>query len=152
MEYEKFDVERALAGEAVILRNGSKAYVRYKEEEFEMGLPLIGVDLGRERWTTWRFNGSLYANGRDYDYDIVGMWPKEPLTVPDSFWDMLHPHYNVIAKDGSGSWYAYNKKPNKLDTVWDYGGVDFINLAAVICCSFFPDCDWEDSLILRPNK
>lgn len=33
MEYERFDIARTLAGDSVILRNGTKAYIRHKEEE-----------------------------------------------------------------------------------------------------------------------
>ena len=64
MKYEKFDVERALAGEPVILRCGVKAYVRHREEEFKLRYPLMGVVLDgvspRARWETWSLSGSIY--------------------------------------------------------------------------------------------
>lgn len=158
MEYEKFDVERALAGEPVILRNGSKAYVRHKEDEFKMGLPLIGVDLGRECWTTWEIDGSLYTSGRGYDHDIVGMWPKDPLTMPDSFWELLSPEIKAIAKDGSGRWFSYGAVPvlHEIGSWkgwgWEEGHKNrYWNLTA-FNPEIFPVCEPEDSLILRPSK
>lgn len=150
MKYKKFDVKTALAGEPVILRDGTKAYVKYQESELVVRCPIIGFDEDGFSHA-WDNLGKVIRGTRHSD-DIVGMYPKEPLTMPDSFWDVLHPHYNVIAKDSSGTWYAYHEKPEKLGVFWNCSVGDFINLSTVICCSFFPDCNWEDSLILRPTK
>lgn len=150
MKYEKFDVERALSGEPVILRNGSKAYVRYREEEVGVGLPLVGVELGRERWETWTLSGSVYSKGHTYNYDIVGMWPKEPLTMPDSFWDIVRADITAIAKDRNGSWFGYiNCKPRTNTSGWIISTGECASLTA-FPRMLFPDCDWEDSLIMRP--
>lgn len=152
MNYEKFDVEKALSGEPVILRNGSKAFIRHKEEEFKMGLPLVGIDLGRECWETWMLSGSVYSNRMDYDYDIVGMYPKEPLTMPDSFWDIARADITAIAKDRNDSWFGYiNCKPRMGTRGWIISTGEYVPLTA-FPHMLFPDCDWEDSLILRPTK
>lgn len=50
MKYAEFDVDRALAGEPVILRDGSKAYVPHHEAELEVERgSLIGfIEEGKE--------------------------------------------------------------------------------------------------------
>ncbi|MFC0912713.1 pyruvate kinase [Pasteurella multocida] len=84
-----FDLEKALAGEPVVLRNGNKAFVKFALEN-----PLLEDDQvvgfyinseGKEEVTSWRNNGAHIPNV-DSIYDIIGMW-KEPrptvtLTLP----------------------------------------------------------------------
>lgn len=74
MEYEPFDLGRALAGEPVILRDGSKAYVRYYETELYSGYPLLGMVLDGEAIMTaaWTLSGGSSSAS----LDIVGMYPQ----------------------------------------------------------------------------
>lgn len=141
-----FNLERSLAGEPVILRNGSKAYVQYTGVEL-----IYGVDLGRKRWTAWEVNGSLYENRRDDDFDIVGMWPKEPLAIPDSFWKSIRSDVVAIAKDYNDDWFGYTKNKPIIDgDYWFIDEGEYIPLG-IFPIDYFPDCEWRESLILRPS-
>lgn len=153
MKYEKFDVERALAGEPVILRDGTKAYVRYKEEDNNLKYPLMGVVWGNpSNGESWTLCGTYYSIGYDYDYDIIGMYPKEPLTMPDSFWDMLTPEIVAIAKDGNGVWHGFEES-NLIYGGRAWGGVGiFYCRLKTYPQEIFPDCEPKDSLILRPKE
>lgn len=157
MEYEKFDLKRALAGEAVQLRGGLKAFVRYHEAEFEMDYPLMGVTIRSPSNTQadeWTIGGNFTAIGLQSIFDIIGMWPKEALTMPDSFWDMLTPEVVAIAKDGDGEWYSYTSQlvycADNLTFYSPSGGEHFE--LSTFNPSIFPECEPKDSLILRPNK
>lgn len=121
MKCEKFVLEKALSGEPVILRNGAKAYVRHREEEFKVMYPLMGVVLGEERWETWKLDGSVYADGGDDGYDIIGMYPKESLSMPDRFWEAAHLKISAIVKDKEGRWSAYSYEPafQNEDGTWE---------------------------------
>src|SRR5690625_3932882 len=86
-QYEKFNLERALAGEPVILRDGRKAYVRHYEKTLTLrqdGRPLLGYKLydGRAVEASWGPDG-LWLRGREFPKDIVGMYPKHRLV----YWD-----------------------------------------------------------------
>lgn len=162
MEYEKFDVERALAGEPVILRDGRKAYVRHKEEEFKLRYPLSGLIISETlpfTQHTWRLSGLVnadvaYDEGVYDDYDIVGMYPKEPPTMPDSFWGLLTPEMVAIAKDGSGRWFCYSHEPTFRIEDEEWEGEDMTKCYALSTFNpeIFPKCEPKDSLIIRPSK
>ncbi|POY44055.1 hypothetical protein C3007_06980 [Avibacterium gallinarum] len=98
---EPFDLEKALAGEAVQLRNGKKAYVKYQlPKEFNSGYPLHGFyttqgfgndsDIKAE-FSSWTLEGKYYNGLNEYENDIIGMW-EEPkpkrfingIEVPES--------------------------------------------------------------------
>ena len=72
---ETFDLEKALNGEPVMLRNGSKAVILKRVKDTLVGYFDEGYPLA------WKLNGyvSLYVNP---DREIVGMWRNpEPETV-----------------------------------------------------------------------
>ncbi|MBN6711464.1 pyruvate kinase [Haemophilus haemoglobinophilus] len=86
---KSFDLEKALAGEPVRLRNGSKAYVKYiMPNEYKGDYPLRGiyidsysdVNITEVMWT----KDSFVSAGPKHD--IVGMWeeprPRVTLTLP----------------------------------------------------------------------
>jgi len=80
-EYEPFDLERALAGEPVVLRDGRKAYVRHYEKTLTLrqdGRPLLGYRLydGLAVEASWGPDG-LWLKGREFPKDIVGMYPQD---------------------------------------------------------------------------
>lgn len=86
---EPFDLERALAGEPVMLRNGNKAFVKFQvpEEYLDVNYPLIGYQvyednsIGHRHWT---ITGSWSMESDDRDsFDIIGMW-KEPEPVSNT--------------------------------------------------------------------
>lgn len=74
-----FDLQAALNGEAVMLQNGQKAYVRHHETEARIknSCQLLGFaenkDVNFTEWRWWTQEGICI--GVDV-FDIVGMWPK----------------------------------------------------------------------------
>lgn len=71
-----FDLQTALQGKAVMLRNGQKAFIRHQETEMPIlgNFTLIGVAEGRQRYLAWKPEGAY----GEYEsvYDIIGMYPK----------------------------------------------------------------------------
>ncbi|MFC0971889.1 pyruvate kinase [Pasteurella multocida] len=86
---KEFDLEKALASEPVVLRNGKKAFVKFVlENPVHEGCAVIGyvIDVrGRDSLIGWYKNG-LYASCSGDGLDIVGMWeeprPTVTLTLP----------------------------------------------------------------------
>lgn len=74
-----FDLDAALKGEPVMLRNGSKAFVRHHETELTTAIDgaLLGyLDGVRAQMWTWSTDGASLPNGDESQQDIIGMWPK----------------------------------------------------------------------------
>ncbi|AWB52375.1 pyruvate kinase [Pasteurella multocida] len=86
---KKFDLEKALAGEPVVLRNGKKAFVKFVlENPVCEECAMIGYvidDRGRDSLIGWYKNG-LYASCGGDGLDIIGMYeeprPTVTLTLP----------------------------------------------------------------------
>ncbi|MFA9499919.1 hypothetical protein ACERCG_05745 [Mannheimia sp. E30BD] len=90
---KEFDLEKALAGEPVKLRDGSKAYVRYdiadQLSSYESYSRLFGFVVKNNKYDcecSWSIEGK-YFYGFDYDEDIIGMWeeskqPRITLELP----------------------------------------------------------------------
>ncbi|WP_228403196.1 pyruvate kinase [Pasteurella canis] len=85
-----FDLEKALAGEPVRLRDGSKAFVMFRKPEklvFTHDTELVGYVISGIHAVTqsWSING-LHQENEESDADIVGMWeeprPTVTLTLP----------------------------------------------------------------------
>lgn len=83
---EPFDLEKALAGEPVLLRDGSKAYIFHCiNDEFtkkhNIGYQLLGVIVdsleGKQLTRSWAKSGIFNEVNPYPDFDIIGMW-KEP--------------------------------------------------------------------------
>lgn len=103
---EPFNLERALAGEPVLLENAYKAFVK-----FQLGAPVIGYyslvgyfinERGREERCAWFNDGN-----RGDNLKIIGMW-KEPEPVKPSADDLPKPIRNI---------YIFNS----LNEVWMIG-------------------------------
>lgn len=147
----KFDLERALAGEPVVLRNGLKAYIRHHETELDAAPPLLGFfvrggSLGLGQWAEC---GKHYWSDGESDYDIVGMWVEPPVF---EHWGLLRDDIKYLAKDRDNRWYGYGRKPTKDENEWDmprFGG--FYPLVS-LNPTLFPECDWEHSLMERPEN
>lgn len=80
MDYEPFDLERALAGEPVILRDGRKAYVRHQESELNAGglgqlVGYVETDKPTMAVLSWRMDGLSACTLSS----IVGMYPQYKL-------------------------------------------------------------------------
>lgn len=83
-----FDLQEALNGEPVMLKNGSKAFVKYnllneveKLEVRDAAYPLIGYrfDGIYINTTSWSLTGKS-VHWRTIEYDIIGMWEEPKLT------------------------------------------------------------------------
>ena len=76
---EPFDLQAALNGEPVMLRDGYKAFVRHHETELPVGdgCRLLGYTDGDIN-ISWCVNGSYLLESEDSEdsADIIGMWPK----------------------------------------------------------------------------
>ncbi|HHE3514446.1 TPA: pyruvate kinase [Pasteurella multocida] len=85
-----FNLEKALAGEPVVLRGGCKAYVKFKlPEPYTTKMPLVGYyenALGRSVDMLWFENGHASDEEDTHILDIYGMWeeprPTVTLTLP----------------------------------------------------------------------
>lgn len=76
-----FDLEAALSGEPVMLRDGSKAFVRHHETEqvVDEDSRLWGIVLSE--WNacpaaSWTTQGAWRYEGGEHELDIIGMYPK----------------------------------------------------------------------------
>lgn len=72
-----FNLEDALAGKAVKLRDGTKAYVRHHETEHltEIDEVLLGYREGVCSWS-WCADGESRSTGGESPFDIIGMYPE----------------------------------------------------------------------------
>ena len=130
---EPFDLEKALKGKPVQLRNGNKGIIIHRipnHIKFENGStvkkPLIGYILNSKDKllisnVLWCANGSYYDEEQVHNHDIVGMW-KEPELSSDEVLEkaykenlrvtfpkaLLTDGYEVIAKTKHGSYIIRN--------------------------------------------
>lgn len=81
-----FDLEKALAGEPVKLRNEIKAYIKFDLHKeaiisynplYQLNGYTVDKDNNFLSIENWLENGNFNADGRISNYDIVGMW-EEP--------------------------------------------------------------------------
>lgn len=72
-----FNLPEALAGKAVMLRDGRKAYVRHHETEVlvEEDMRLTGLLLDGI-WMAWCESGHFYGPDKTNSHDIIGMYPE----------------------------------------------------------------------------
>lgn len=145
---ELLDIEKALQGHPVRLRNGEKAYVRHQEVEFPVGRALFGYresNSGVYIHVSWTKQGK---NTASENLDIVGMWKYAPLVF--LYWGEIKRVYNYIAKDKDGEWWAYANKPTLKDA-YDHNGCEDTTSLKALSNKIFPDCDWKNSVIERPR-
>lgn len=123
-----FDLEKALAGEPVKLRNGYKAYIKYNLEGepcFDSNFPLQGYFINNGVVIfSWSLKGeatSIVGN----DLDIVGMW-EEPrprvqldLPCPLKTAQIGQTVYYQIGKEVCSSKFGYD---SFVDIVLELGG------------------------------
>lgn len=77
-----FNLEAALAGKPVMLRNGSKAYVRHYETEVTIGdhWQIWGTTIESPSLIAWSKDGGYYLDGVISGLDIIGMWTEPRIT------------------------------------------------------------------------
>lgn len=99
---KEFNLDAALNGEPVMLRNGKKAVVKYnllneveKLEVRDAEYPLIGYrfDSIYINTTSWSLTGKS-VHWKTMEYDIIGMWeePKKQISIED-LPKPFHPNY-----------------------------------------------------------
>ena len=80
MILKPFNLQDALAGKAVRLRDGRKAYVRQHETEVRADGDRLFGSLQDGSWMSWcesgEYYGTDYGTGRISDYDIIGMYQE----------------------------------------------------------------------------
>lgn len=141
-------LEKALSGRAVVLRNGEKTYVRHIEKEIETEYPVIGFMVrsdGSAGIGSWTLDGRYSNEEPVCELDIVGFAPIE-----FDYWHTLNEKVVAVAKDADGTWYAYGSVPKRKEgsELWIHG---YPVYELIILEAEFPDCDWKDSLIIRPG-
>ena len=125
---KSFDLETALAGKPVQLRNGRKAIVYYRipdEYLFKSGqlaaYPLYGIIFDEDGYiedatACWKDNGNY--GQKSSAFDIIGMWQESELTQEELFekalkeklplrykgLDVDYANVYVVAKSMSGSY------------------------------------------------
>lgn len=116
---KEFNLEAALNGEPVKLRNGQKAIVCYRVPDkclFEDGepaaFPLHGIIFARDGYikdaaACWRDNGTY--GQKNSVFDIIGMWeePIDPKDLPKPFIPNQGERYYSISPDYDEPEYKY---------------------------------------------
>ena len=116
---KEFNLEEALNGKPVLLRNGLKAYVKYNLNSVEPDkrsgsfYPLQGYAINNViQPVVWSVKGT--AGGyMDYEYDIIGMWSnvdktrvildkalRGGLEVRHDVLASYHPSFKIISRVG----------------------------------------------------
>lgn len=125
-----FDLEKALQGEPVRLRDGSKAYVlgdlrelfsKSKELKCLIGVTSqIGNTDAFDGIYRWKCTEQYYEHLAESESDIVSMWQEPKLTIPELMekalnenltvksraFGLYHTGFKVIAKTQDGSDYV----------------------------------------------
>lgn len=112
-----FDLEKALGGEPVVLRDGHKAIVYYcvpdeiklDDEGTPVTFPLKGMKFDQDGYLVnssveWRKDGRFRCS--ESDYDIVGMWEEPKLTTEEimekAFNERLVLHHSLLPNECKG--------------------------------------------------
>ena len=124
---KEFNLEAALNGEPVMLRNGKKAIIYYcTPDEFKFGenipdtFPLKGMvfDLNGyldDSLAEWRCDGSFRCS--EDDWDIIGMWEEPKISVED----LPKPFY---PNDGDAYYYIFCGKIYHVKCYSDSNPID----------------------------
>lgn len=85
---KEFNLEAALNGEPVMLRNGDKAFIFKNVKnthvlDFEVDYPLIGMIHNQAVVQTWSLDGRTSLTNDYADRDIVGMFEEPKISVED---------------------------------------------------------------------
>lgn len=85
---KEFNLDAALNGEPVMLRNGEKAYIFKNIQDthildFKVDYPLIGMIHNHAVVQTWSIDGRTSLANDCADRDIVGMFEEPKIRVED---------------------------------------------------------------------
>lgn len=85
------------------------------------------------------------------DFSWVDLDYRVKETKPSADWSQVSDEFNALATDHSGSSHFYDGAPAMCATMWG-GGKSTKFALATAAASFQPgNCDWKDSLVLRPG-
>lgn len=129
-----FDLQDALSGKAVMLRDGTKAYVRHHETE----LPVINhsrltgflMDGSQLRWCE---NGHYYGEDKLSDYDIIGMYPETrvingfEVPAPETHEPKFREEYFIPSILNSELYERIQWHDLKCEHLWLKRGLVFLN-------------------------
>lgn len=129
-----FDLQEALSGKAVMLRNGDKAFVRHHETELDVAKShkLLGYRNGRQM--EWNENGSYLAAQTTSDGDIIGMYPDTHIvnefevSAPEIEPPKENIQYFIPILHSNKHFYSAHKwHCHELDELWLKRGLVFLN-------------------------
>lgn len=122
---KSFNLEEALAGEPVKLRDGTKAYVKFNmPDDYDGDYPLRGFFKYRGEYvqSSWTITGRFQSHNITENEDIIGMWveprPRVQLDLPcplkepqEGMW-YLHPQYirkSSYSLENHDDWISINR-------------------------------------------
>lgn len=154
MKIPPLNLTAALAGYPVRLRDGGKAFIRWEENNLECKSPWLGYVCSKQGpWATaWTTNGYIRNDETAAGGDIVGMWVEKPTF---EHWHLLNPAIRFISFDKEClTWTGFSEEP--LPTTAGDWRIPFNRGTTYSLEGFdpgaFPKCNWEDSLIKRPEE
>ena len=93
------------------------------------------------------------SDGKYHDEGNVVLFPYpveivKAVTKPSIDWSHVSEDYNYLAQDSNGDGYLCGKNPHRMSMAWSME----TPICAMAFSSYVPGtCDWEDSLVKRPN-
>lgn len=119
---KEFDLDAALNGEPVMLRDGSKAFIFKNIKntnvlDFEADYPLIGMIHNHAAVQTWSLDGKISLSNDCANGDIVGMWEEPKINIED----LPKP---FKPKDGEPYFYIYGGVIESESEFWDTNSFD----------------------------
>ena len=102
---KEFNLDAALNGEPVMLRDGSKAFIFKNIKntnvlDFKADYPLIGMIHNHAAVQTWALDGRISLSNDCANGDIVGMWEEPKISIED----LPKPFY---PNDGDAYYYIF---------------------------------------------
>ncbi len=96
---------------------------------------------------TYTLDGKYHVEGNvtlfTYLVEIV-----KATTKPSIDWSHVSSEYNYLIQDSDGEGYLFGEKPTRVSMAWNME----TPIRATAFTSYVPGtCDWEDSLVKRPN-
>ena len=97
---------------------------------------------------------SYTMEGKFHSQGNITLFPHpveviKSVTKPSIDWSHVSAEYNYLAQDANGDGYLCGKEPSHHTSAWD---MESPYLSATTFTSYEPGtCDWEDSLVKRPD-
>ena len=101
-----------------------------------------------ENVVTYTLDGKYHDEGNvtlfPYPVEVI-----KSVTKPSIDWSHVSSEYNYLAQDSNGDGYLCGKNPHRMSMAWS---METPYIRATRFTSYVPGtCDWEDSLVKRPN-